>query len=59
MIGQRWLPLPVPCPIMRDREFQQIAELEYANVPSTPVDGKITENRSAIPLFTIIYTLKV
>jgi hypothetical protein len=54
MIGEGRLPLPAPC----GTAIQQIAELEYAIEPSNRVDCKITENRSAIPLFMIIFTPK-
>jgi hypothetical protein len=48
-------PLPVPC---GNWMIRQLAELECAIDPSTPVDCKIRENHSAIPLFTIVFPPK-
>jgi hypothetical protein len=54
-IGEGWPPLPA----LAGPRIHQIAELEYVIAPSTPMESKITENRSAIPLFAIIFAPKV
>jgi hypothetical protein len=45
-------------PVLPGPRIHKIAELEYAIDPSTRVDGKIKEDRSAIPLFTVIFIRK-
>jgi hypothetical protein len=45
-------------PVLPGPRIHKIAELEYAIDPITRVDGKIKEDRSAIPLFTVIFIPK-
>jgi hypothetical protein len=46
-------------PTLARPRVHKIAELAYLIAPIASVDSNITEHRSAIPLFTIIFTPKV